>query len=114
MNDGVYDTRFFREMCERLGDVIGRDLEESASGAGPVLEQRSVEAILTALDFERVVAGGADLGELAAVVLAQLDPMEQQIVVELEVLEDHMILMEHLDFMLEAVLVLTAEIQAVL
>ncbi len=70
MNDGVYDTRFFREMCERLGDVIGRDLEASASGAGPVLEQRSVEAILTALDFERVVAGGADLGELAAVVLA--------------------------------------------
>lgn len=71
MNDEVYDARFFREMCERLGDVIARDLEASASGAGPVLEQRSVDAILAALDFERVVAaGGADLGELAAVVLA--------------------------------------------
>jgi L-2,4-diaminobutyrate decarboxylase len=71
MNDEVYDAGFFRETSDRLREVIARELEVTAAGEGKVLEQRSVDEILRALDFERVVAeGGADLAALASVVLA--------------------------------------------
>jgi len=71
MNEEVYDAGVFREMGGRLCEVIAQELAAAASGTGKVLEQRSVDEILEALDFERVVAsGGADLAALASVVLA--------------------------------------------
>jgi len=71
MNTEVYSAAYFRAMADRMRDAIADDLTAAQAGTGKVLEQLPMDALLEALDFDRVIRrGGGDLEKLARVILA--------------------------------------------